>query len=157
MYMLCRTNSTAGHSHKDEPLSTASDIIDTVTNAIPSREVLRQAHPGVAAAADLLLGQASRDKPVNNTDAKPSPQPDNYLNQKGESPGEGQDTANEIPWEQVAGLLHSQGITDSQGLVSLLPLNLMCKYQACRAAGAFVLVLDMGGVWQILCNDLFIV
>lgn len=119
--MLCRTNSTAGHSHKVEPSSTASDIIDTATNAIPSREVLRQAHPGVAAAADLLLGQASRDKPANKTDPKPSPQPDADLSQKEESPGEGQDTAKEIPWGQVAGLLHSQGITDSQGLVSLLP------------------------------------
>ena len=90
-----------------------------MTHAIPSREVLQQAHPGVAAAADLLLGQASRNKSSPPTDSKVSPQPqDNSVSQDSGSQVEGQGNAGQIPWRQVAGLLHAQGVTDPQGLVS---------------------------------------
>ena len=123
--VICRTNSTSEHSHKDEPSSTASNIIDTVTNAIPSREALQQAHPGVAAAADLLLGQASKNKTADHVDAKLNSQPDKDAGKEAGSSQNSKDTAGEIPWRQVAGLLHSQGITDPQGLVSPLPYHLM--------------------------------
>lgn len=119
-----RTNATKEHSHTDEPPSTASKIVKTITNAIPSPEVLQQAHPGVAAAADLLLGQASKNKSVDNTDSKPDPQPDQDV---GKVPGsQAQDTVGQIPWRQVAGLLHAQGITDPQGLVRPLLYHQTC-------------------------------
>lgn len=101
----------------------ASNIFDTVTNAIPLREALQEAHPGVAAAADLLLGQASRTKTADNADAKLSPQPDKNDGKEAGPSGEGKDSVGEIPWRQVAGLLHSQGITDPQGLVSPPPYH----------------------------------
>lgn len=107
----------------------ASSIVDSVSSAIPSREALQQAHPGVAAAADLLLGQASRNKTADNNAAKLSPQPDTDAGQEAASSGEGKDSAGEIPWRQVAGLLHSQGITDPQGLVSPPPYHLMCIFE----------------------------
>ena len=42
------------------------------------------------------------------------------FNQQQVTGAEGQNGEAEIPWRQVAGLLHSQGITDPQGLVSSL-------------------------------------
>ena len=107
----------------------ASSIVDTVSSAIPSREALQQAHPGVAAAAELLLGQASKNKTADKVDAKLSPQPDKDAGKEAGFSGEGKDTAGEIPWRQVAGLLHSQGITDPQGLVSPLPNHLMSAFE----------------------------
>lgn len=123
-WLLCRTNSTSEHNHvnhQDEPSSMASNIIDTITDAMPSRDALQQAHPGVAAAADLLLGQASNTKTADDADAKLSPQPDKDAGKEAGPSGEGKVTVGEIPWRQVAGLLHSQGITDPQGLVSPPP------------------------------------
>ena len=115
----------------------ASNIIGSMTDAIPSREALQQAHPGVAAAADLLLGQASKNKSdgvvdADNVDAKMSPQPDKDAGKEAGSSGESRDTAGEIPWRQVAGLLHSQGITDPQGLVSPLPYDLVCTVELAK-------------------------
>ncbi|KAL3131978.1 hypothetical protein ABBQ38_007673 [Trebouxia sp. C0009 RCD-2024] len=112
----CTTNSSRGHSHADEPSSTASKLIETVSNALPSREVLQQAHPGVAAAAGLLLGRASANKAGDRDGSKLNSQPDQAASNIPVSEERGQDSVGEIPWRQVAGLLHAQGITDPQGL-----------------------------------------
>lgn len=120
---LCRTNSSTGHIHADKSSSTASKIIETVSNALPSREVLQQAHPGVAAAAGLLLGQASSNKAGDQDGSKLNSQPAQAASNTPVSAERGQDSIGEIPWRQVAGLLHAQGITDPQGLVSLALLS----------------------------------
>ncbi|KAL3163437.1 hypothetical protein ABBQ32_009813 [Trebouxia sp. C0010 RCD-2024] len=112
----CTTNSSTGHIHADKSSSTASKIIETVSNALPSREVLQQAHPGVAAAAGLLLGQASSNKAGDQDGSKLNSQPAQAASNTPVSAERGQDSIGEIPWRQVAGLLHAQGITDPQGL-----------------------------------------
>lgn len=93
-------------------------MLETVTNAIPSREMLQQAHPGVAAAAGLLLGQASSHKDADHDGNKHDSQPDQAASNIAGSQEGGHNSVQEIPWRQVAGLLHAQGITDPQGLVS---------------------------------------
>ena len=81
--------------------------------------MLQQAHPGVAAAADLLLGHASRNKSARSTDSRVSPQPQQAsVSQDSGSQVAALGNAGQIPWRQVAGLLHAQGVTDPQGLVS---------------------------------------
>lgn len=98
-----------------------------MSNALPSREVLQQAHPGVAAAAGLLLGRASANKAGDRDGSKLNSQPDQAASNIPVSEERGQDSVGEIPWRQVAGLLHAQGITDPQGLVSpaLLLLSIL--------------------------------
>ncbi|KAL0050131.1 hypothetical protein WJX82_004900 [Trebouxia sp. C0006] len=80
----CTTNGTVDHSHDhaDQPASSSLGSTQPLASALPSREMLQQAHPGAAAGAGA----------------------------------EGQGREPEIPWRQVAGLLHSQGVTDPQGL-----------------------------------------
>ncbi len=106
--------------------------------------MLQQAHPGVAAAADILLGQTALNTTSNTTgkslnssqaatassgsDAAASGASSDAASGAGAAAGagaEGQGREPEIPWRQVAGLLHSQGVTDPQGLVSTL-----CMYSA---------------------------
>ncbi len=106
--------------------------------------MLQQAHPGVAAAADILLGQAALNTTgsttgkslnssqaataSNGSDAAASGASSDAAFGAGAAAGagaEGQAREPEIPWRQVAGLLHSQGVTDPQGLVSTL-----CMYSA---------------------------
>jgi hypothetical protein len=105
--------------------------------------MLQQAHPGIAAAADILLGQAALNTTgkttqslnssqaataSNGSDAAASRASSDAASGAGAAAGtgaEGQAREPEIPWRQVAGLLHSQGVTDPQGLVSTL-----CVYSA---------------------------
>ncbi len=97
--------------------------------------MLQQAHPGVAAAADILLGQAALNTTgkslnssqaaaaSNGSDAAASGASSDAASGAGATAGagaEGQAREPEIPWRQVAGLLHSQGVTDPQGLVSTM-------------------------------------
>ena len=113
--------------------------------------MLQQAHPRVAAAADILLGQAALNttgttsQSLNSSQAalasnggeaaaaKASPDTAFGAGAAAGAEAEGRAKEAEIPWRQVAGLLHSQGVTDPQGLVSAL-----CMYSAwCeRSAGA---------------------
>lgn len=101
--------------------------------------MLQQAHPGIATAADLLLGQTAGNSTVNATQNSNSSQTaaaDQGANGAADGAGsgadsgagsgagagaEGQGSEPDIPWRQVAGLLHSQGVTDPQGLVSSSP------------------------------------
>ena len=135
---VCRTNTSSddnhtdhdhhrheGQSHSDQ--TEASGVKQALEGLLPTREMLQQVHPGVAAAADTLLGQRADNHTGNATgnekvdfqeklpkqDTKPS-----GAGSETASGDEAQGTAPDIPWPQVAGLLHSQGITDSKGLVT---------------------------------------
>ncbi len=89
--------------------------------------MLQQAHPGIAAASDILLGQAALDSTGNTTQAvsNGSTETEQSIGDGGSTGdqqgfgADGQGSEQQIPWRQVAGLLHSQGITDPQGLVSM--------------------------------------
>lgn len=101
--------------------------------------MLQQAHSGIATAADMLLGRTAGNSTINATQSSNSSQTAAAADQgdKGAADGtgsgtdsgassgagagaEGQGSEPDIPWRQVAGLLHSQGVTDPQGLVSSL-------------------------------------
>ncbi|DBA95077.1 TPA: hypothetical protein ACH3X1_002590 [Trebouxia sp. C0004] len=133
----CTTKGSADHSHEhaDQPTSPTSGSTQPLASALPSREMLQQAHPGIAAAADILLGQAALNATgkttqslnssqaamaSNGSEAAASRAPSVAASRAGAGAAgngaEGQAKEPEIPWRQVAGLLHSQGVTDPQGL-----------------------------------------
>ncbi|DBA85435.1 TPA: hypothetical protein ACH3X2_006111 [Trebouxia sp. C0005] len=132
----CTTHGNADHSHDhaDQAASSTSGSTQPLASALPSREMLHQAHPGVAAAADILLGQAALNTTGKTTQSLNSSQAASASNgsdaaasraSSDAAPGAdaaagtgaaGQGREREIPWRQVAGLLHSQGVTDPQGL-----------------------------------------
>ena len=123
--------------------------------------MLQQAHPGVAAAADILLGQAALNttgKSLNSSQAasasngseaaaaKAFPDAASGAGAAAGTGAEGQAKEPEIPWRQVAGLLHSQGVTDPQGLVSTLCI---CSGWCDCSAGALCIKCAW---WQALCQ-----
>ena len=102
--------------------------------------MLQQAHPAVAAAADILLGQPTLNKTAVNQHGSTTQGTDSTqaeTEQQGSdgagAGAEGQGSELEIPWRQVAGLLHSQGVTDPQGLVSALHMVMLSSPMQIRA------------------------
>lgn len=127
-----------GHTHQhpesdaDQQSGSLRQDPDSITqklaSVMPTREMLQQAHPGIAAAADILLGQTAQNT-SHNASAQVHNNSQNVQEQSGSEDQsqkgfdqqivtdvEGHIGQAEIPWRQVAGLLHSQGITDPQGL-----------------------------------------
>lgn len=89
------------------------------------QQAQQQAHPGMAAAAmaaatnmaSQLVGRASTNQ-SHDASSNSSSGGGNDSTAQG---GQGLVTGDaKIPWRQIAGLLHGQGITDPQGLVSHL-------------------------------------
>ena len=72
------------------------------------------ARPSVNQTEAALSNGNSSTSSANNSSNSNSSSSD--VAQKGLATGDG-----EIPWRQIAGLLHGQGITDPLGLVSHLP------------------------------------
>ena len=109
------------------------------SDAQSQQQAQQQAHPGMAAAAmaaatnmaSQFVGRASTNQSQNASSSSSS----NSSSIGSGSNGGGDSTAPggqglaagdaKIPWRQIAGLLHGQGITDPQGLVSLLLLPII--------------------------------
>lgn len=122
----------AGHEHA---IPGAGDVLPAPGDSKPQGSVPKddllsrqQAHPGMAAAAMaaasnvasqfLARPSANQTQAAANNSSEAASSTDTSRNSQTKPLISGEA---EIPWRQVAGLLHGQGITDPLGLVSSQP------------------------------------